>query len=344
VTDVDHHAGMSRYIAPTCLIAGLTLMQSLPPYLLGFGELGLVLTMLLQALLLSITLTVVERWVQRRALWVRFAVWTAIAVLLALVTWTIQPVPHNLPPEVLRSDMALLIPNLVMNVIGTGMWVLTFVVPAIRENQRVRELALENLRLEAAELRTHAELVQLRSQLEPHFLLNTLNVIGALVSRDQRKARRALVCLGDLLRDALEDRADMHRIVDEAEWLERYIEVLQIRHGCMLRVEWFVEPAARMQVLPRLILQPLVENAVVHGALSRSTGGRIDIRISRAGTRLRCEVADDGPGLPDRPRVGAIGLDNVRRRLELLAPGATLELATNANGTTAVIDLPWGGA
>ena len=97
--------------------------------------------------------------------------------------------------------------------------------------------------------------------------------------------------------------------------------------------------------LPQLLLQPLVENAVQHGALGRAGGGRVTVqallRGDGAGSRLVCTVTDNGPGLPPgEPRPGALGLRSVRRRLELRCPGSVLRLQSSGQGTSAVVEVP----
>src|SRR5262249_9539583 len=151
------------------------------------------------------------------------------------------------------------------------------VYPFAVEGARVRDL-------EALELRTRAELVRLRAHLEPHFMLNTLNAIAGLVTEEPREARRLLVCLGDLLRDAVQSQGDHETLEKQVAWLRRYSEILESRHRGALRFEWNVASDCREAVLPRLLLQPLVENAVKHGALHRADehAGLVTVQASRS--------------------------------------------------------------
>ena len=229
-----------------------------------------------------------------------------------------------------------------------GLWTLAFVFPFAIEDARVRALEAETLRLEAEKLRTAAELARLRAHLEPHFLLNTLNAIAGLVTDDPREARRLLVCLGDLLRDSLRDEDEMQSLDDQMAWLHRYAEILEARHAGHLVFRWEIAGEARDVRLPRLLLQPLVENAVKHGALRRAGDGEVVIRASVTGDpgagRVVCTVEDNGPGLPAREtRSGAFGLHAVRRRLELrYQGGAELRLESSDAGTRSIVDLPRG--
>lgn len=226
----------------------------------------------------------------------------------------------------------------------SGIWALAFVYPHAIEDARFRTLEAEKLRVEADKLRASAELGHLRAQLEPHFLLNTLNLIAGLVTQDPREARRLLACLGDLLSDALRDTDELRPLEEEVAWLRRYAEILESRHGSMLRFGWDIAPEARGALVPRLLLQPLVENAVKHGALGRADGGWVRLRVSiedDGEARLLCVVEDNGPGMrADAPRGRGLGLKMVRRRLELRYPDASVEFQSSREGTRAIVELP----
>jgi signal transduction histidine kinase len=216
-----------------------------------------------------------------------------------------------------------------------GLWAIAVVYPFAVEGARVRDL-------EAQQLRSDAEVARLRAHLEPHFLLNTLNAIAGLVTDEPREARRLLVCLGDLLRDAVQDSDDLQPLHKQVAWLRRYAQILETRHRGALRFEWDVAKDCENELLPRLLLQPLVENAVQHGALQRrDRAGVVVVRVSRAGGgALMCEVEDNGPGLRDSDvRAGAFGLQAVRRRLALEAPTASLRLESSDPGTRCVVEL-----
>jgi signal transduction histidine kinase len=231
----------------------------------------------------------------------------------------------------------------IMALFQSGIWALAFIYPHAIEDARFRALEAEKLRVEADKLRASAELGHIRAQLEPHFLLNTLNLIAGLVTQDPREARRLLACLGDLLSDALRDTDELRPLDEEVAWLRRYAEILESRHGSMLKFEWDIAPEARDVLVPRLLLQPLVENAVKHGALARGEGGCVTLRASllEDGPRLVCVVEDNGPGMrPGPPREGSLGLKMVRRRLELRYPDASVSFETSGEGTRAIVALP----
>jgi signal transduction histidine kinase len=217
-----------------------------------------------------------------------------------------------------------------------GVWALAFVFPGVAEDLRVRAL-------EAQQLRTQAELARLRSHLEPHFLLNTLNAIAGLVTEDPRKARQLIGTLGDLLRDSAEPEGEMQMLDAQIEWLRRYAQILEERHAGHLVFRWEISRGTRRALLPRLLLQPLVENAVKHGALMRAGGGQIVVRTELAdGGRLICTVEDNGPGVAARPtRPGAFGLLSVRSRLSLrYSDAAWLRIESSAAGTRSIVEMP----
>jgi len=248
------------------------------------------------------------------------------------VTLAIVPLPPNYEPfgegDVLRVGFT-------MGLTYFALWALVFILPVVVEDARVRAL-------EADKLRTQAELAQLRSHLEPHFLLNTLNAIAGLVTEDPRQARKLLGNLGDLLRDSVAPGEEMQALDEQIEWLRRYAQILETRHAGNLMFRWEIGDGTSRALLPRLLLQPLVENAVKHGALMRAGGGQITVRTERSGPKLVCTIEDNGPGVPNKAtRPGAFGLVSVRRRLALrYSDAATLRLESSAGGTRSVVELP----
>lgn len=186
--------------------------------------------------------------------------------------------------------------------------------------QRYRERERRAAELEG-EL-SRAQLHALRMQLNPHFLFNTLNTIAALIHEQPETADRVVVRLSELLRASL-DRPGAHEIPlrQELDFLRRYLEIEQARFGDRLAVELQIGANLRDALVPALILQPVLENAIRHGVETRETAGRILVTAERQGERLDLCVADNGPGLPEGkasfPREG-IGLSNTRSRLEHL--------------------------
>jgi two-component system, LytTR family, sensor kinase len=202
--------------------------------------------------------------------------------------------------------------------------------------------------LKAAQLETRlidTELKALREQLRPHFLFNTLNTVAVLVREGKsNEAVTLLAHLGALLRLSL----DQHRhhettLREEMAFLERYIAIQQARFSDRLIVEIAIEPAALDQRIPNLLLQPLVENAILHGVGPKSGPGRIEVRGRMANDCLYLEVSDDGPGLPAAPQMReGIGLANTRERLaKTYGARGRFSLSSPAGGgVTVSIELP----
>lgn len=180
-----------------------------------------------------------------------------------------------------------------------------------------------NLRAELADVK----LQQLRDQIHPHFLFNTLHLIGSLVREgDKEQAVETIAQLSELLRRALhESDQPLVTVRDELEFLERYISIQQLRFGPRLSFDLECEARLEEALVPGLLLQPLVENAITHGLDLERTRGRISVRASRADNEeLLLEVEDNGNGYGAGVQDG-IGLSNIRSRL-LHLYGARQEL------------------
>lgn len=180
-----------------------------------------------------------------------------------------------------------------------------------------------DLRTAQLEMRlVQAQLQALRMQLNPHFLFNTLHAISSLMDEDVRAARRMIANLSDLLRHSLDSEGDAEVPLDqEIVLLERYLNIEQLRFQDRLTVEMEIDRETRDVLVPNLILQPLVENAIKHGIAPYARGGRIVVRARRAGDRLVLQVEDDGPGfsrLPGGVIHEGVGLKNTRERLNQL--------------------------
>jgi two-component system, LytTR family, sensor kinase len=206
-------------------------------------------------------------------------------------------------------------------------------------------LAYRERERQAASLTTElvqARLQALRMQINPHFLFNTFNTISALIRENPEAADRVVVRLGELLRRTL-DRGEVQEVPlrEEIAFLRGYLEIELMRFGDRLTVDFDMDPNSTELLVPHLILQPLVENALRHGILPREEAGRVEIgsRLLEDG-RLELRVLDDGNGLPaavDGAAREGIGLRNVQSRLAQLygdahefriynAPGAGVEV------------------
>ncbi len=142
-----------------------------------------------------------------------------------------------------------------------------------------------------------AQLQSLRLQLHPHFLFNTLNTINALIGTDRHAAERVISGLSELLRMSLSSASEQEvTLAKELELLAHYIEIQQIRFQDRLTVNFRIDPDARYALVPNLMLQPLVENAIRHGIAPRAAPGHVIVTAARRGDRLELSVVDDGVG------------------------------------------------
>lgn len=202
---------------------------------------------------------------------------------------------------------------------------------------RTREI--EATRLEAQAVR--ARLDALTARLQPHFLFNSLHTVGVLMEEDPARARAMLAELGDLLREVLRDDPSAEiTLRDELTLLDRYLGIAQIRFADRLRVERHIAPEALDVLVPRFLLQPLVENALRHGLDRRTDAGLLKIDVTRQDGRLRVSVWNDGAPLPATVREG-FGLSATRERLaQQYGAAASVSLRSLDHGVEAVVELP----
>jgi hypothetical protein len=201
----------------------------------------------------------------------------------------------------------------------------------------------ERRRLELEVLARDAELRALRAQIDPHFLYNSLNSINALIGSDPAGARRMCVLLGEFLRNTLKVGVrDRIPLADELRLTDGFLSIEQVRFGARLQVERSVDPAAAQCLVPPLVLQPLVENAIAHGIARLLEGGVIRLDVARANGRLA--IAIQNPRDPDdrAPASRGVGLENVRQRLEtMFGGGARMETHADPGRFRVELTLPW---
>lgn len=167
-----------------------------------------------------------------------------------------------------------------------------------------------------------ARLRNLSSQINPHFLFNTLNSVASLVRVDPSTARELVVKLSTILRRLLRQQDAFAPLSEELRFIEDYLEIEKVRFGEKLQVCIELDPRTRDALVPSMLLQPLVENSIKHGISPKIEGGTIWLRSARRGSRLQVEVEDDGVGVPEDvlPIVfqAGIGLSNVHERMSVL--------------------------
>lgn len=201
---------------------------------------------------------------------------------------------------------------------------------------------IERRTLELQLLAQDAELRALRAQIDPHFLFNSLNSISALTTVDPEKARSMTILLGDFFRKSLNLSAQKYILLkDELDLISDFLTIEQIRFGLRLKVKLNIEDICKKVMVPPLILQPLVENAVRHGIAHLIEGGTIEINCRKLGNRLSIEVKN--PVEPERPKSKStgLGLKNVQLRLSTLyANEAHVEIESTNSFFHIKINLP----
>jgi len=211
------------------------------------------------------------------------------------------------------------------------------------DKYRERELRTSRLQAQLAQ----AQLKVLKMQLDPHFLFNTLHSISSLMHEDVDAADDMLTRLSDLLRLSLEDVDEQEvTLKREIEFLDGYLAIQQTRFRDRFKVKVNIDPRSLDALVPNMILQPLVENAVQHGIASRAGAGQLEVRSTLQNGTVRLEVIDDGPGPGDvngDGPGGGVGLANTRARLQQLYGDAYRFNLTRleSGGTLVSLEIPF---
>jgi hypothetical protein len=260
-------------------------------------------------------------------LWLGLAeLWRAV---LALLPLTRGAAAAGAPQEPFLFAVAVILYLLVLSVHHVA-----FASEAAREADRQR--------LELQVLTRDAELRALRAQLNPHFLYNSLNSISALTSVDPGGARRMCVLLGDFLRNTLKASAlDHHALSDELKLVDAFVAIEQVRFGPRLMVDRRVDDSALSCRVPPLLLQPLMENAVVHGIAGLIEGGTIRLGVSKQDGRVLVRIENPRDADVTPRRRGGVGLENVRRRMQAaFADRARFDAVADAGTFRIDLNLP----
>lgn len=242
--------------------------------------------------------------------------------------------------EASRTSLAFQIPTFL--IVYALILSITYVVDSrARMAQQMTETARLNAEL------SRAQLAALRTQMEPHFMFNTLNSIAGLVRDHKNEAAVSmLVGVSEFLRRATQDS---HRpqvtLAEEVEYLQRYLDIQKVRFGERLQISIDIPAELTRAQVPSLLLQPLVENAIQHGISKRVAGGMVRVAGTLDHGSLCVSVYNDGPRLPadwQAPEIG-VGIGNLRTRLEILhGKNCALDLRpADAGGLEVVVTLPF---
>ena len=223
-------------------------------------------------------------------------------------------------------------------------WAIVGVSHAVLYYRESRERALRAAQLETRLV--EAQLQRLQQQLHPHFLFNTLHAISTLMHRDVEAADRTLMRLSDLLRLTLDNLGQQEiTLKAELDFVAKYLQIEQTRFTDRLVTRFDIQPEALDALVPNMLLQPLVENAIKHGIARKEGPGHIDITARRDADKLWMEVRDDGVGLTETALVAlqkGIGVSTTRARLQhLFGAEYRFEFHRQADGLAVVVVIPW---
>ena len=223
-------------------------------------------------------------------------------------------------------------------------WAIVGLSHALLYYRESRDRALRTAQLETRLVA--AQLMTLQQQLHPHFLFNTLHAVSTLMHRDVAAADRTLMRLSDLLRLTLERLGEQEvTLAAELEFLRKYLDIERTRFADRLVVHFEIAPDAEDALVPTLLLQPLVENAIKHGVARKSGPGRIDILARREHDKLRIEIRDDGVGLSEDALIAlhkGIGISTTRARLQhQFGADFRFEFHRLAQGVAVVVVVPY---
>jgi LytS/YehU family sensor histidine kinase len=208
---------------------------------------------------------------------------------------------------------------------------------ALEITERVESLR----RQEMSRLVTQAELRALQSQINPHFLFNALNTLFGTIPREAGEARRIVLNLSEIFRYCLQSEKVFVSLAQEMQIVRAYLEIEQLRLGGRLNVEIQINEAALEVPIPALSVQPMVENAIKHGIAPRTEPGYVRIQVELCREEVEIIVENSSSGAIMETAGTGLGLQNVRRRLEICyGPKAVLRLIPNPQNTTARLSIP----
>ena len=265
------------------------------------------------------------------------------AIIARSITWPIHALAENM--RNVESEIALADRGSIVRTDEIGMLQRTYELMRRKTRRLMRQIA------EKEKKKREAELEALQLQISPHFLFNTLSSVRwAILNRNNGKAARMTFALGNLLRMSLLKTNALITVEQEMQNLAHYIDIIKLRSGASFSVRYTVDEKVTGNLVPRLLLQPIVENAVIHGMDGTRTGGIIEVGATRRAHNLVFTVRDNGKGMKEPARGGAsktvplsgIGMRNVDERIKLIY-GDHFGLRSESspgNGTLVTIVIP----
>jgi two-component system LytT family sensor kinase len=254
--------------------------------------------------------------------------WIRRSIRKSLIDWQTSFLLLILALEFVRIQLHRMFPRRIFALDSSNFWVELAVYAGTVMAVAIALKVLNNVRIEMKleqqeRLLLQARMEALQSQINPHFLFNTLNSVSSLVRRDPDSAREMIVKLSNILRRLLRKGDSFVPLREEVEFLDDYLDIEVVRFGRdKLKIYKELEPASLDHLIPSMILQPLVENALKHGLADRVEGGSIFLRSRTADGRIVIEVEDDGVGMPASGTSSSsgtgIGMVNVTERLQVV--------------------------
>ncbi len=312
------------------------------PFLPNFGSLGVAVRIILLAELMAVILTVSRTSVFNEQAWADFNLISAFALTISFCSIVALKLASPLLRRMSVVGGSLVVFLILLTVAMVGTEFIIFALfdiglieerwPEWRNSLVVRSLIIVGLisipamrylflafRIQADEkTQQEAKMQALQSRIRPHFLFNSLNSVASLTRRDPEKAEAIWHDIADLFRVLLADARKLVPISAEREISRQYLEVEKIRLGDRLKVKWNVSNVPRSALIPALILQPLLENAIYHGIEPRFAGGKITIDMWSEGNVLNFMISNPLPENPGKShsKGNKIALDNIKQRLE----------------------------
>ena len=233
--------------------------------------------------------------------------------------------------ELLRYSVARWFPNTVFSLVrawgatslGAGIAICASTVFAVMLPLKIWNNTRNEKKLEAQQLRLNeARLAALTSQINPHFLFNTLNSVSSLIRTNPDQARSVVYRLSSILRRLLRKTDNLTPLREELAFIDNYMNIEMVRFGEKLRFVKEIDPETLDRMVPSMMLQPIIENSIRHGLSSKVEGGIVRVRSSVADGKLQLVVEDDGVGIPEARLATlfeqGIGVSNVNERLKVL--------------------------
>jgi two-component system LytT family sensor kinase len=207
----------------------------------------------------------------------------------------------------------------------------------VRVKKRLEQKIIENQKIK--HLQTRSQLMALQSKINPHFLFNTLNTMLNLVYKSPGKVETMILNLSDIYRQVLRlPNNEGITIKEEGNIIREYLEIEKIRMGSRLDFTIYLDPQAANVKIPALLIEPIVENAVIHGISPKPAGGKIDIKITKAENIIEVKVQDNGTGFENNEPAFGFGLQSIRERLQLVyKEKAKLKITAPKDGGACII-------